>query len=244
MEPGANFSFELTEDRGAALVTKYSTYRVDTLVEDACKEYTERHYKSWVEFARNKRYGKDVHPVLVTGFDATRDFAMVAYSHEGTSLESDLTITVPALASASASLWGTWHTRCSPHTNYGPQEYGPISLGRTTELPSPQSTEAETIPTEFNQCVFIRYFTMRWSMAIFPKVIRAGAGPHDLGSGDNTSDAFQKLTIQPDAGHSAGSDDDLEGQPGPSTDDDGSKPKIVVHNIPSVLFPQCSLSSI
>ena len=60
LEPGASFSFELTEDRGAALVTKYSTYRIDTLVKDRFKEYTEHHYKSWVEFACSKRYGKDV----------------------------------------------------------------------------------------------------------------------------------------------------------------------------------------
>lgn len=196
LEPGANFSFELTEDRGAALVTKYSTYRMDTLAEYTFKEYTEHHYKSWVEFARDKGYGRDVRPVLVTGFDVTRDFAMVAYSHGETSVESDLTITVPTLASASASLWGTWRTKCSPHTNYGPQECGPHPPRQPIEFSSFSSREVPNIPAEFNQCVFIRYFTMRWKMAMFPKVIRAGAGPHDLGSGDNTGDSFQQITVQ------------------------------------------------
>ena len=239
MEPGANFSFELTEDRGAALVTKYSTYRIDTLVEKALKEYTERHYKSWVEFARNKQYGDDVQPVLVTGFDVTRDFAMVAYSQEGTSLESDLTISVPTLASASASLWGTWRTRCSPHTNLGPQGYSPLPLERTIELTSPGSAEAGNIPNEFNQCVFLRYFTMRWRLSIFPKVIRAGAGPHDLGSGDNRGDARPELTTQFDAEGTTGDDDDLEGQWGPD-DDDGSEQEVFVRNTPSVRFLRCS----
>ena len=239
LEASASFSFELTEDRGAALVTKYSTYRTDTLVEDAFKEYTERHYKSWIEFIRDKRYGKEVQPILVTGFDVTRDFAMVAYSHEGTSLDSDLTITVPTLASASASLWGTWRTRCSPHTNYGPQGCGPLPPERTIEFSSSKSTEGD-IPIEFNQCVFVRYFTMRWRMSIFPKVIRAGAGPHDLGSGDNMGDALPELAIQSDVERTTDSDDDLEGQWSPAADDDGFEP-VFVRNTPSVLFLQRSL---
>lgn len=229
-QPAASFSFELTEDRGAALVTKYTTYRIDTLVEDAFREYTERHYKSWIEFARNKRYGRDVRPVLVTGFDLTKDFAMVAYSQEGTSLESDLTINVPTIASTSASLWGTWRTRCSPHTNHGPQEYGAIPTERITEFPSSQPAAARTVPTEFDQCVFIRYFTMRWRMAIFPKVIRAGAGPHDLGSGDNTGDPSWEPMVATDDG------DGMEGQWDPTADEDGSEPEVVVRNAPSVRF--------
>ena len=208
---------------------------MDALIEDAFKGYTERYYKSWVEFIRNKQYGKDVQPVLVTGLDVTRDFAMVAYSHEGTSLESDFTIAVPALASASASIWGTWRTRCSPHTNYGPQGYSPLPPERTIESPS-QPAEMGDIPIEFNQCVFVRYFTMRWRMSIFPKVIRAGAGPHDLGSGDNMEDAFQELTIQPDVAGTTGSADGLEGPPGLTADDGGSEREIFVRNTPSVRF--------
>jgi len=107
LEPGVSFSFELTGNRGAALVTKYPTYRGDTLRESAFEKYTKRHYESWVAFARHMEYGNDVHPVLASGLDMTRDFAMVAYSNESTSLESDLTIAVPLLASASASVWGT-----------------------------------------------------------------------------------------------------------------------------------------
>ena len=201
LEPSANFSYELTEDFGAALVTRYSTYTTKTLIEGFFEEYTKRHYKSWIEFIRKKGYGKEVQPVLVTGFDVTRDFAMVAYSNRGTSLKSDLAITVPVLASASASLWGTWHARCSPFTHSGPQGCNPLPLERTIEPSSSQSApeEAGKIPVEFNQCVFIRYFTMRWWMGIVPKIMKARAGPHDLGSGDNKGDAFPELTSQADA---------------------------------------------
>ncbi|KAF9647851.1 hypothetical protein BDM02DRAFT_3116313 [Thelephora ganbajun] len=45
-EHGINFSFELTGDRGAALVTRHSAYRKDCLLEAAFETYTKRHYES------------------------------------------------------------------------------------------------------------------------------------------------------------------------------------------------------
>ena len=107
LESGAGLSFELTENRGAALLTRHETYRLDAVVEWAFRRYTKRHYDSWVIFARDKDYGEDVHPVLVSGFDMTKDFEMVAYSEDGACLRADLSIGVPAVASASASLWDT-----------------------------------------------------------------------------------------------------------------------------------------
>ena len=87
LESGARFAFELTERQGAALVTKYHTYREDIERESAFEEYTKRHYDSWVTFARNEQHGNDIKPVLVTGVDMTRDFAMLAYSNNCTRSE-------------------------------------------------------------------------------------------------------------------------------------------------------------
>ena len=235
LELGASFSFELTGNRGAALVTKYPTYREDTLLESALARYTKRHYKSWVKFARDKQYGDDIQPVLVSGFDMTGDFAMVAYSHGGTSLEADLTIAVPALGSASASLWGTWRTRCTPHTNCGPQVCNPPPHVGAIEFPSAAATAGE-IPGEFNQCVFIRYYTMRSRkrMPMFPEVIRAGAGPHDLGSGENEGSTFPALVVQSDDDFPMSDEEDLDVQWTPTADGDGSEADVVVRNMPSV----------
>jgi len=238
LEPGTSFSFELTGNRGAALVTKYPTYREDSLLESAFESYTKHHYASWVALARHKQYGEDVQPVLISGFDMTRDFAMVAYSNESTSVESDLTITVPMLASASATVWGTWRTRCSPHTNYGPQECSPPPPDRAIDLSPLQLTETSRIPSEFNQCVFVRYYTMRMRgpLRLFPKVIRAGAGPHDLGPGDNTGDALPELMVQSDAELTTSDDEDYGGQLALVTDDTGLRPDIVIRNTPHVWF--------
>ena len=220
-------------------MTKYPTYRGDSLRESAFEKYTKRHYESWVAFARTKEYGNDVHPVLVSGFDMTRDFAMVAYSNESTSLESDLTIAVPMLASASASVWGTWRTRCSPHTNFGPQQCSLPLSDRVIGFPSSQSLEPGSIPNEFNQCVFVRYYTMRSRKWMPPKVIRAGAGPHDLGSGDNRGGTFPELTVLSNAEHMSSGDEGLGGQSNLTADDTDSEPDIVVRNTPQVLFLSC-----
>ena len=205
VESGASFSFELTNDLGAALVTKCETHIIDALVESAFRRYTKLHYESWVTFADEKDYGDDVRPVLVSGFDMTKDFAIVAYSNDDASLEADVTISVPSLASTSAGVWGTWRARCSPHTNHGPQEYSPLQSGRAIESP-PQHAEAVNIPNGFNQCVFIRYYTMKPRKLFFPpKIIRAAAGPHDLGSGDSRGDAqVPELMVQVDMGGGEG----------------------------------------
>ena len=69
----------------------------DTLGASAFERYTKKHYDSWVTLAH--RYCA-VEPVLVSGFDMTEDFAMTAYSGGDTS-ESNISISVPTLASAS-----------------------------------------------------------------------------------------------------------------------------------------------
>ena len=225
LEPGASFSFELTGNRGAALVTKYSTYKEDSLLDSAFERYTKRHYDSWVAFARRKDYGNDVQPVLVSGVDMTRDFAMAAYSYEDVSLESDLTVAAPTLVSASASLRVTWRTRYTPHTNHGPQECAPPPPEQPMEISSLQPTDGRITPSTFNQCVFIRYYTMRSRRPLwpFPKVIRAGAGPHDPGPGDNAEDTFTALVAQ----SSTATADDID-----------VEPDTVVRNTPDVRFSQ------
>jgi len=194
-----NFSFELTGDRGAALVTRHPTYCEDSLLDSAFEEYTVRHYESWVAFARYKQYGNNVHPVLVSGVDMTRDFAMVAYSNRSTFQEPGQTIAVPMFASASGSFRGTWRTRCLAHTNHGPQQSSPPphQLAIYTSFPMQPGDERSTT-SGFVQCVFVRYYTMRSKgpLALFPKVIRASGGPHDLGPGDNTGNTFPELLVQ------------------------------------------------
>ena len=234
LEPGATFSFELTGKRGAALATKYLTYREDVLMEAALEKYTKRHYESWVAFVREKQYGNDIQPVIISGVDMTKDFAMAAYSNEDASLESGLTVSIPVVASASASFWGTWHISGSSHTNHGPQQCRPPSHERVTDSSSSQSVDTRTTPDEFDQCIFVRYYTMHSRMRFFPKVMRAGAGPHDLGSGDNGGGTFSELTTGSDHESIIGGNEDPAGYWGLIADDSDSESDIVVRNTPYV----------
>jgi len=218
------------------LVTKYYTYREDIELESAFEEYTKRHYDSWVTFARNARHGRDVKPVLITGVDLTKDFAMIAYSNSSTQLLSKFTASVPSIGSASTSVWGTWNTRGLVHTNCGPKNFRPPSPD-IPDLSPPDANQAGATPKGYNQCVFIRYYTMRRRALMFPKVIKAGAGPHDCGSADNHDEALPGL-VRSYTDSGAGSDrsgDLMTDYPTPVT---GYKPELELsHNVSSVCWP-------
>ncbi|KAF9789496.1 hypothetical protein BJ322DRAFT_538591 [Thelephora terrestris] len=223
LEPGENFSFELVGDRGAALTTRHPTYNEDSQLDTAFKKYTIRHYKSWVKFARDKEYGENLRPVLVSGFDMTKDFAIMAYSCDRTSVQSDKTSSTPMFGSAPASPSWMWRTACSRNFKHGPQQLRPPS--------SSQPSAAGNPANEFNQCVFIRYYTMRFELGLFPRVIRAGAGPHDLGSGENRGETFPELHVQSDAGP-MGFDEGHGEQWDPTTNEADSELDMVIRNVP------------
>ena len=230
LEHGVSISLELTEKRGGALITKYRTYREDVELESVFKAYTKRHYDSWVAFACAAGHGDDIKPVLVTGVDMTRDFAMMAYLNNGDSLRSEFTTSVPTPASA----WGTWRTEGLVHTNCGPQMCCPPSSTQTTGPTSSDNDDVETVPEEYNQCVFIRYYTMRKRGLMFPRVMRAAAGPHDLGPGGHDDEELPEVEAQPDSDSDSDTmscfgDDDRS-----SVTSMDSESDVVIHNVVSV----------
>ena len=239
LEPGFSVSFELSEKQGAALVTKYPTYKEDVQREQIFEEYTKRHYDSWVAFTREIGYGNDVKPVLVTGVDMTRDFAMMSYLNGGVRLKSEFTTSVPGIASASASAWGTWRTEGLIHTNCGPQQCLPPPSTQTVGSTSPCVSPTESVSNEFNQCVFVRYYTMRKRPLMIPRVIKAGAGPHDLGPGSrkDEGEALEaQYDSQSDSDTPSDSDEDDDRSSVTSLD---SGSDMVVHNTTVVRSFSC-----
>ena len=193
LEPGVGISFDLKGDQGAALVTKHRTYREDVELEFTFEAYTKRHYNSWIKFAREAGHGNNIRPVIVTGFDMTKDFAMMAYTNNDVSFRSEFTVSVPAVGSASVSAWGTWRTEGLVYTNCGPQLCCPPSPTQAADLTPSDGTHAEAVPDGYDQCVFVRYFTIRKRAGIFPTIMRAAAGPHDLGSGSRDDEELIRL---------------------------------------------------
>jgi hypothetical protein len=125
-------------------------------------------------------------------------------------------------------VWGSWHTETSVHTNCGPYLAHTIQGDRRSSEVS--ALESAIPPDDHNQCVFIRYYTIRRRLFI-PMVIKAGAGPHQLPKSDPRDDNTGEEGLQPS------SDDD-------STEDD-YQDRIthnafdeVIHNVPPVC-PKC-----
>ena len=218
LEPGSSISFQLAGGQGAALLTKHSTYREDIRLGRSFEEYTKTHYDSWVAFARERGYPNDIKPVLVTGVDMTRDFAMISYSNDGNDLMAEFTTSAPGVTSP----WGTWRAPGVVHTNCGPQPSRPPS----------GNSHSEAVSDGYHQCVFIRYYTVRKRLGI-PRVIKAAAGPHDLGPGSH-GDGESSFEVE----RSSDSDSDIAQSLIDDDGDDGmssvtsidSEPDIVMHN--------------
>jgi len=234
LEPGSSISFQLTGDEGAALLTKHPTYKEDVQLGWTFEEYTKEHYDSWVTFARERGHPKDINPVLITGVDMTRDFAMMSYSNN----DDDLTAEFITSARDGASPWGSWRTPGVVYSNCGPQLCRrPPSTTRTMDSASSGGGgHTETISDEYHQCVFIRYYTVRKRLGI-PRVMKAAAGPHDLGPGSRDGKGLP-IAARCDSDSSsdtASSPFDADGDDGRSSDtsiDSGSD--IVIHNTTAV----------
>jgi len=225
LEPGSSTSFRLAGGRGAALLTKYDTFREDIQLGGVFEEYTKEHYDSWVAFARERGHPKDIKPILVTGVDMTRDFAMISYSNDGEDTMAEFTISARGVAFP----WGNWRAPGVVYTNCGPRPCRPPS----------GNSHTETISEEYNQCVFIRYYTMRKRLGI-PRVIKAAAGPHDLGPrGRDHEESPLEVEHNSESGSDISSlfDDHGEDNRSSVTSID-SEPDIVIHNTTLV----CSLS--
>jgi len=153
-ENEADFTFELTGNRGAALVTRHRTIPedIDIKSQTAFDTYIKDHYKSWVDFADSKRCGNDVHLVLVSGFDMTRDFSTMAYSRERDALTSPSSTPTQMFSSTPPDFRGEWRSPFSPDTNDGPRNPSPPSHG---------TGGAGKYFYRLSQCIFIRYYTIR-----------------------------------------------------------------------------------
>ena len=137
--PEDRFTFELSGDRGAALVTTHDTRRKDCVDGSVLDKHISNNYQSWTRFAHDTaQLPRDAQLILVSGFDVTRDFSMVSYLHRPR--RYPFPIGIPARRQMFFSTWshfrGGWSYTRQPYFNGGTSH-------------------------RFNQCVFIRYFTMR-----------------------------------------------------------------------------------
>ena len=221
-------------------MTKYPTYREDVKLAGAFEKYTKEHYASWVTFARETGHG-DVNPVLVTGVDRTKDFAMLCYSNDDDDLRCEFTTPAPG-----SYAWGSWHKTGFVYTNHGPQIASPLPP-QTADLASSGDDDTEIASDGYNQCVFIRYYTMRKRLGV-PR-LKAAAGPHNLpgwGRDGEGSSVEADHDPDPDSDSDSGSDSDSDTALFyDASDDDGgsvtsveTESDVVAHNVIAVRYSQ------
>ena len=164
---------------------------------------------------------------------------MMTYSNDDDDddLRSEFITSVPGDPSASA--WGTWHTTGFIHTNCGPQLRFSFSSTQNMGSTASGNNSTEPVSDEYNQCVFIRYYTMRKRLGI-PKVIKAGAGPHDLGPGGREDEESPEVESQSasDSGLDIASSlcDDDGGSDRSSVTSIESESDVVIHTTPAVRY--------
>ena len=225
-------------------------------------EYTERHYEYWVDFFRQRHSRDDIYPILVTGFDMAENSAMVAYSHNE-SCKREGFVDFSIFGCVFPTFRGIWRANFKPHHHHWPPRDQPAIHG--------QSGDAGSLANECNQCVFIRYYTMRtrgWWMASRKELVKVGARPRGPGSGNNRGGPSSGPTTPPSGSSittggggsfttggggssttggggpsTTGGGDALEGQKGPTAGGTDSEPDVAVQNSENVRSLPCSLFS-
>jgi hypothetical protein len=204
-------------------VTKYQTYRENVRDVGRFKKYAENNHASWVEFARKAGLG-DVNPILVTGVDRTKDFAMMCYSDYDDGLEC-------VFRTSSSGAWGTWETPRPIYEHHGPQSCHP-SFTQAMDSMLSGNTDAETVLDEYDQCIFVRYTGMRARKSWVPRIMKAAAGPHNPGTRGRDGEG-SPLQAQYDSGTGSDSsyslDDDWDNEMGSDTSVDSGSDS-VFHN--------------
>jgi hypothetical protein len=188
------------------------------------EKYAKDHYASWVAFAHEAGYG-NVDPVLVTGINWTKDWAILCYSDNSETLKCKFTFSV----SEAASVWGSWDKPGFVHAKTGPQ----------LRRPPPDNGLTETLPDGYSQCVFIRYWTVR-KRSWVPRIMKAAAGPHNLRKGGRDGEGLP-LEARCDSGSdmaSGSSDGSRNDDESSFTSTDGES-DIVIHNTTTVRYLSC-----
>ena len=245
-------AFELTHKQGAGLITQHPTWREEAERDSRFKKYIKQHYDSWVDFAIEQDHGDDIKPILVTGVHLTREFAMFAYTDNRTRMQCEFSAEVPTVASVSVSVWGSWntqglvHSNCGPHylptqgnqhpsqqnlIEQGPREQSSNQRGLSQQSPNESPASRSQIPDGYDQCVFISYYKYHKPLGLIPRVIKAGAGPHQLPPRDPRDDDAGRVVT----GETSDSDEDSVEADYPET---GSPPS-VIHNVPVVSPEKC-----
>jgi hypothetical protein len=184
MKAGPSISFSTSEESGALFFSSGRTFRRDAECLESLRRYMKDNHESWLTFGAAKGYPvtKD-NLIFVTGVDLAKDFNTLVYHKTQRDSKLSLSIQVPTVISAGAKIWK------KTHNQYVDEAHGPGEKG-TPMPPNEDQILVSTAPEdhaellEARQCVFIRRLILQ-KRFLWVKVIKAGAGPHNLPPSDD-----------------------------------------------------------
>lgn len=210
----ARYEFSVSEEKGALLYLSHSAKKYSVRNGRKIIEYLKQHHSEWYHYARNhvglRIQSSDL--VLVHGYVKTKEWTVAAVRSGSTAQAGKLEAQAGFQAVGNISFeWNrSSSTSASLQSRKGPkrridQSRSPspspstFSGNRSLKTVSRTSTNSLGVPhivipdheegqhDKVDQCIFLRYYKVKWRIG--PFVLRAGAGPHQLPPGGREGDA-------------------------------------------------------
>ncbi|KAJ3519549.1 hypothetical protein NM688_g9286 [Phlebia brevispora] len=159
----AGFEFMANSTEGAMLLLPGHAHLVKIATNSVFRQYIRQHHDSWVQHAKNLGFEpKPEDIVLVSGTMKTSNWTVASFKQIHRSAGANLSGSLQPAGSVGFSL------QLSHQTPY-------LSDYRS----GPSLLPGETLSED--QCVFVRIYMIRYRpLFLPPKIIEAGAGPHEL----------------------------------------------------------------
>ncbi|KAH9851229.1 hypothetical protein C2E23DRAFT_247420 [Lenzites betulinus] len=169
-----NFNFECTDEAGALLVLGPTGRTLDILSKRRIMDYMDTHFDRWLEFA-NDRLGlglREDQLMFVSGTTKTSSWGVAAFRGATREKRGSVVGNLGPLTAADFSMSISDAQLSTSHYRAGPTSRTPGSCGWDASR------------NEYDQCVFIHYYKRkRRKWPLFPSVIKAAAGAHQLPRG-------------------------------------------------------------
>ncbi|KDQ51586.1 hypothetical protein JAAARDRAFT_505406 [Jaapia argillacea MUCL 33604] len=152
-------------------------------------DYILANYKTWLaHFKTSDIYHslKAEDLVFVTGRTLTRQWAAAVFLQSESQGRIAAGAEVSGIFSARFEVGKGWQRTASMVGKEGP----------TIPPESDENQAPRQVPSSYDQCVFMSMLRLKERRALGPKLIRAAAGPDDLGPGDRDNSDFRPVPTQ------------------------------------------------
>ncbi|KAJ3554729.1 hypothetical protein NM688_g2957 [Phlebia brevispora] len=165
------YYFECSSHQGAILHLNAPADMKSVQPNDVFPSYMKAHHRSWIDFLQTVRQIKrDVSEVLlVRGHVKASGWAVAAFQSKARRLGGSITANFAPAQNAGLALSIYHNTGMMRAFHYGPN----------VSVQSILSGSDQDVPSK-NQCVFLRYYKIRYRFGLFPDVMQAAAGPAPL----------------------------------------------------------------